>query len=78
MEEVVVVRKFCSMGPQRPCGSMTNASSIVLAWSRSLMIVSPGIDLANGVLVSISTLFRLYFSRSFFWRCWSAMAVNFC
>ena len=74
----LVVRKFCIIGPQRPCGSSENASRIVFASSRSLMIVSPGIDLASGVLASMSILLRLYFSRSLFWRCLSAMAVNFC
>ena len=76
MEEVVDVRKFCIMGPQQPCGSRANASKIVLALTKSLMIVSPGIDLANGVPMSTSTLLRLYFSCSLFWRCRSAVAVN--
>ena len=69
LELVLVVRKFCMMGPQRPCGSSANASRIVFASRRSSMIWSPGIVLADGVLVSTSVLSRLYFSRSLFWRC---------
>ena len=78
VEVMLVVRKFCIIGPHRPCGSSANASRIVLASSRSFMMMSPGIDLADGVLVSTSVLSRLYFSRSLFWRCLSAMAVNCC
>ncbi len=78
VDVVLVVRKFCMMGPHRPCGSIANASRIVLASNRSFIMMSPGIDLADGVLESISVLSRLYFSRSLFWRCLSAMAVNCC
>ena len=78
MEVRLVVRKFCMMGPQSPCGSSTNVSRIVFALRRSPMIWSPGIVLADGVLVSTSILSREYFSRSLFWRFLSAMAVNFC
>ena len=35
MEVRLVVRKFCMMGPQSPCGSSTNVSRIVFALRRS-------------------------------------------
>ena len=38
---VLVVRKFCMMGPQRPNGSIAKASRIMLFVSRSPMILSP-------------------------------------
>ena len=41
IEVVLVVRKFCMMGPQRPNGSNANASKIMLAVIRSPMIWSP-------------------------------------
>ena len=68
VEVVLVVRKFCMIGPHRPCGSSANASRIVLASSRSFMMVSPGIDLADGVLVSginISFVTSILFSLTF-------------
>ena len=55
---------FCMIGPDRPCGSITNTRSIGLVFIKSFMMVSPGIDLAVGVLESISFLFCLYFPLS--------------
>lgn len=54
------------MGPHHPCGSIAEASRIVLASSRSFMIVSPGIIVvcACGVLGLISFRFCLYLSFS--------------
>ena len=76
--EWLIVRKFCIIGPHLPCESSENASRTVFASSKSLIIVSPGIDRADGLLVSMSILLRLYFSLSLFWRCLSAMAVDLC
>ena len=41
IEVVLVVRKFCMIGPQRPNGSSTKASRIVLAVSSSPIMLSP-------------------------------------
>ena len=78
VEVVLVVRKFCMMGPQRPNGSNAKARRMLLVLRRSSMIWSPWIDCADDVLELTFVLSRLYFSRSLFWRCRSAMAVNFC
>ena len=69
---VVGRRKFCVMGPQCPCGSITKASKAVFACKSSEIVVSPrmGVELIVSIL-----LFRKYFFLSIFWRCFSAAAV---
>ena len=66
-------------GPQRPCGSIAKARRIMLAMSRSWMMVSPSmVRVVFVVGFVITCLSRIYLPFSNVCRCLSAAAVKRC
>ena len=67
------IRKLRSIGPSRPCGSMTKGRSIMLFLMRSPILCSPRMDSEGSDLLCL--FLRRNFFRSNSRRCESAWAV---